>query len=212
VTMRVPTLYMSIALALSDLLAQNAGSKRQQLTATPELIGQKYCSGDNEIFSVILDLRVKFVNHGDTPLILDRKIGVWYQLAVAKNKEDLSAKKFESNPNIDWTGSVLAMSTGSPERLLQSDFVVIAPEGSFDAEIKPSVFALYQNTKDFKDVIAPGRHVIEVYLPAWNHTGNPSHFQNLWRQCGELGDGMITTSPIEFEVPRNPKIDVDCSK
>ena len=208
---RVVVLGLSVALTSSGLdLWPAENSTGQRLTATPELVGQKYCSGDNDIFSVVLDLRVKFVNRGDTPIILDRGIGkAWYQLAVAKNKESLLAKNFESHPNLDWIGSVQVPSTGSPERLLRSEFVVIAPGANSEAEVKPFVFVWYQNVNDPKGMIIAGRHVIEVYLSAWNHAGNPSKFKDAWRQYGELADGVITTEPVEFEVPKNPMVEAN---
>jgi hypothetical protein len=212
VRLRLVAFGLSAALALSEPLSgQDEGNTRQRLTATPALIGQKYCAGDNEIFSVVLDLRVKFVNHGDTPLILDRRIGkAWYQFAVAKDRESLSARNFESHPNLDWIGAELSPSTGSAEKLLRSDFIVVAPAGSSETEIKIDIFVWYQNATNRNGFVSAGRHVIEVYLPAWNHAGSPSKLRDAWRKYGEPVDGLITTEPIEFEVPNNPKVDARC--
>src|ERR1017187_7995702 len=74
----------------------------QPLQATPELLGQEYCYGDSEVFSIRLTLRMKYTNATDKPLILGKEIGnAWYGVVVARRTEDLDAGKYEYNPNID---------------------------------------------------------------------------------------------------------------
>jgi len=80
----------------------SAGNE-QMLKVVPRLTSQRYCYADAETFSVLLKLRVRYVNETDKELILDKKIGeAWYSVMISRTTDDLAAGKYEYNPNIDF--------------------------------------------------------------------------------------------------------------
>jgi hypothetical protein len=184
----------------------------QSIKAIPELVGTRYCHGDAEVYSVWLKLRMKYVNRTHKTLMLDKEIGkAWYGVKVARNLEELAAGKYEYNPNIDWFFSdkdkLPDQSKGdSPS----SDFVVLAPGKSFMSEINATVFAQYENPKNFSGSIRSGVHVLQLDLSAWNHPGEAEVFAESWSKFGELVTGVVKTEPLELRIPSNPKVEEKC--
>ena len=153
---------MMILLAVVSLLMTVAASvpnaQDQPLRAVPELIRTRYCYGDAEVFSVWLKLRVKYINRGEKAVILDKEIGkAWYGEKVARTLEDLSAGKYEYNPNNDWFFSDKNKLPAKPNAQSPSpDFIVLSPGQTFVSEINTFVVAQYENPKDFAGSLRPG--------------------------------------------------------
>lgn len=178
----------------------------------PELIGTRYCYGDAEVFSVWLKLRMKYVNRSDRTVILDKQIGkAWYGIKVARTLEDLSAGRYEYNPNIDW---FFSDKDNLPERPNKKspgpDFIVLSPGQTFESEVNTGVFAQYENPKNFAGSIRSGVHVFQMELSAWNHPGKASEFAKSWRKFGDLVTGAIETEPLEIRIPSDPKVEREC--
>jgi hypothetical protein len=180
----------------------------QGLKAVPVLINERYCYGDAEVFAVWLKLSVKYTNHANQKLILDKGIGkAWYGVKVARNFEDLSAGRYEYSPNIDWTES-------SQEKLKADspggNFIVLAPGDTFQNEINASVVAQYENPKNFAGAIRPGSHVLQLDLSAWGRAADASKFAKSWRKFGDLVTGVIRTEPLEIKVLSTPNVEKNC--
>src|SRR5690349_6838866 len=98
----MPFVVLSVTIGMLSVSGvANPSTGDQPIRATPELISQRYCYGDAEVFSIWLKLRVRYTNRTDKILILDKEIGkAWNGVTVARNVEDLAAGKYEYNPNI----------------------------------------------------------------------------------------------------------------
>jgi hypothetical protein len=108
--------------------------------------------------------------------------------------DDLVAKKYEYNPNIDWFFSGKDKLPDKPNSDSPgSDFVVLAPGETFVSEINADVVAQYENPKNFSGSIRAGVHVLQLELSAWNHPGESALFAESWRKFGELVTGVIRT-------------------
>ena len=189
-----------------------AGGDDQPLRAAPEIISQRYCFGDAEVFSVWLKLRVKYTNLTNKTLILDKEIGkAWYGVTVAHNVEDLAAGKYESNPNIDWFFTDKDQLPKSPSSAAPGpDFAILSPGKTFESAIDTSVVAQYDITKDVAGAIRSGTHIFQMQISAWNRPGLAREFEKSWRQTGQIVTGLIKTEPIELRLPANPKVESDC--
>lgn len=203
---------ISSLLALASFCAvATARSDEQPLKAVAELISQRYCSGDAEVFSVWLRLRVTYTNQTDKVLILDKEIGkAWYGVRVARSVEDLNAGKYEYNPNIDWFFTDKDSLPKNPSLISAgTDFAILAPGQSFESRIDTSVAVQYESEKAVVGTIRPGTHVLEMQLSAWNRAGLPSEFEKSWKK-GRIVTGLIKTEPIELRVPTNPTVEEVC--
>src|SRR5260370_41691431 len=206
---RISSLFIGVSVGYAPA---TAGAHDHPLKVVPELVSQRYCFGDAEVFSVLLKLHVKYTNRTDKTLILDKGVGkAWYQVTVARSAEDLAAGKYESNPNIDWIfGEKDQFPQKPPLAGPGPDFAILKPGETYEGEIETSVVAQYEGTKDISGAIRSGTHVLQMQLSAWNRPGLRSEFEKSWREKGYLVTGVIKTEPIEIRVPAAPKIENEC--
>lgn len=192
--------------------ASTVGVDKQQLKVVPEIVSQRYCFGDAEVFSVWLKLHVKYTNRTDKTLILDKEVGkVWYQVTVARNVEDMAAGKYEYNPNIDRIFTEKDQLPKKPSLAGPGpDFAILNPGETYEGEIETAVVAQYEAPKDVSGAIRSGTHVLQMQISAWNRPGQLSEFERSWRQKGQIVTGVIKTEPIEIRVPAAPKIENEC--
>ena len=197
---------------LRALGVPHSAKEGQSIKAIPELVGTRYCYGDAEVYSVWLKLRMKYVNRTEKTLILDKEIGkAWYGEKVALNLDDLVAKKYEYNPNVDWFFSGKDKLPSKPNSdSPSSDFVVLAPGETFVSEINATVVAQYENPKNFSGSIRAEVHVLQLELSAWNHPGESALFAESWRKFGELVTGVVKTEPLDIRIPSDPKVEKKC--
>jgi hypothetical protein len=197
---------------LRALEVSTSAQDNQTIKAIPELVGTRYCYADSEVYSVLLKLRMKYVNRTQKTPILDKEIGkAWYGEKVARNLADLAAGKYEYNPTIDWFFSNKDKLPDKPNAdYPNSDFVLLAPGDAFVGEMNVGVVAQYENPKNFAGSIRSGDHVLQLDLSAWNHPGEASAFGELWRKSGELVTGVIKTEPLEIRIPSDPKVEKLC--
>lgn len=206
-------IYMLLGICVSCASQGSSPTTRNQpLKAVPELVTQRYCYGDAEVFSVWLNLRTKYQNQTGEPIILDKQIGkAWYSVIVARNTRNLLNGEYEYHPNIDWI-----LTDKDPQRVKAnpsspgSDFAVLQPGQTFEGEIDTAVVAQYENPKNFAGSIRSGVHVLQLELSAWNHPGEASEFAQSWRGVGQLVSGLIKTEQLEIRIPPNPKVEMDC--
>ena len=201
------TVAMMLAIAVGHATAND-----QPLKATLEVIGTRYCYGDVEVFPIWLKLRVKYVNRTEKTVILDKEIGkAWYGVKVARNLESLAAGRYEYNPNLDWVFTDSDKLPAAPSfDSLGPDFAILTPGQMFVSEINTNVVAQYENSKHFAGAIRSGVHVFQMELNAWNHGGDGADFEKSWLKVGKLVRGVVSTEPLEIQVPADPKVEKNC--
>jgi hypothetical protein len=201
-----------LAFLSPGLTAKPRQAFRESIAATPEIISQEYCPGDQDLYSIALTLRVTFRNNSGKALILDKKIGqAWYGVTVARNKEDLAAGKYEYHPNIDWFFSGEDQIQEKPTSESPGpDFAILAPGQTFVTVIKTGVVALIDDTSHVVGGIHAGTHLFQMTLAAWNRPTKALGYESSWRRFGTVVTGTINTEPIELQVPRDPKVKDRC--
>jgi hypothetical protein len=209
VVMRVLPVIAGLLVVAS--LCPGAGARRQPVRAVPEVIGQRYCPEDGEVFGVLFQLRITYTNQTRHTLILDKEIGKsWYQIGAARNLEDLKAAKYEYAPNIDWeiTDEAHLPKTASPAEP-GTDFVILAPGESYQSEINILVFAQYESPKKVSGTLSAGSHVLRIDLDSFVHLGAPARLEKSWKR-GRIVTGRVVTEPVTIQVPANPKVEAAC--
>jgi hypothetical protein len=182
------------------------------LIPNAEVISQKYCSIDNELFRVDITLRLKFANHTYRTLILDKQFGKFpSRTIIAKNSESLANRDYEYDPIFDSFADDDPPDFNPSIRFLHSNFVLLAPGQSFERVITVEPFAWYASIPGRKGAINYGDHVLQIGFLGWGYAAKPSQFEEAWRKFGQLVTGEIYTEPIVFQIPRNPQIEKACN-
>jgi hypothetical protein len=96
------------------------------------------------------------------PIILDKDIGkAWYSTKVARDKEELAAEKYESNPNVDWLFSDKDQLPAMPDAHSPGPgFAILHAGETLESDMDTSVVVLYPNARDIKGLHPPGVHVL----------------------------------------------------
>jgi hypothetical protein len=184
----------------------------ERLVPIAEVISQKYCSLDNELFRVDITLRLKFENHSDQVLILDKEFGKFSsRRIVAKNRESLANRDYEDDPIFDSFVDDDPPDFKPSIHLLHSNFVLLAPGQSFERVTTVAPFAWYVSKPGRKGAINYGDHVLELGFLGWRYAAKASHFEEEWRKFGNLVTEEIHTEPLEFQIPRSPQIEKACN-
>jgi hypothetical protein len=183
-----------------------------RLIATAEITSQKYCPAGDERFKVVLTSRLKFENHTSRALILDKQVGKSPdERIIAKNKESLALRDYEDDPIFDSFGSEDPPHFKPSIHLLRSNFVILEPGEAFDSGATIELFVWYTHEPGRKGMIDYGSHALQMGFVGWRYSAAASKFSDAWRKFGELVTEEIYTEPIDFQIPRNPKIEVKCN-
>lgn len=185
----------------------------RRLTPTAEVISQKYCSlDDNELFRVDVTLHLKFENHADKTLIVDKQFGKFPSRSIiAKDSKSLANRDYEYDPIFDSFVDADPPEFNPSIRLLHSNFVLLAPGQSFERITTVGAFVWYVSKPGRKGAINYGDHVLQLGFLGWSYAAKASHFEQEWRKFGELVTEEIYTEPVVFQIPRNPQIEKACN-
>ena len=167
---------------------------------------------DPELFRVDITLRLKFENHTDKVLILDKQFGKFAsRRIIAKNRESLANRDYEDDPIFDSFVDNDPPDFHPSVHLLHSNFVLLPPGQSFERVSTVSPFAWYVSTPGRRGAINYGDHVLQVGFLGWDYAAKASQFEEAWRKFGQLVTEEIYTEPIPFQIPRNPQIEKACN-
>jgi hypothetical protein len=207
--------FACLLIAIGTLgLAMGAFSSHDQdrLIPTADVISQKYCSVDNELFRVDITLHLKFENHTDKVLILDKQFGKFAsRTTIAKNSESLANRDYEFDPIFDSFVDDDPPDFHPSIHLLHSNFVLLSPGQSFESVSTVAPFAWYVSTPGRKGAINYGEHVLQIGFLGWSYAAKASQFEDAWRKFGQLVTKEIYTEPIVFQISRNPQIEKACN-
>jgi hypothetical protein len=104
------TLILATSLARGVGSAQRTAHPDQQvvdgktlgLQLTIAISGEKFCSGDADVYTDVLNLATLYANQGKTPLRIFLGTDFAPRVLVARSEEDLRASNFESGQNGDY--------------------------------------------------------------------------------------------------------------
>jgi hypothetical protein len=173
-----------------------------QLRLTTNIVEQRYCSRTR----LSLTLRLTFTNIGHEPVILDKKSSVIGKHMVSRNLKDAATKKYEYEVSTFYTRRGTGLRLDPPA---QSLFVILKPGESYDLETNLGL-SLYDGTKDSKNDLRAGEHVLQVKVWTWYYPFPAESFREKWREKGFLWSKDITSLPMPLRVDKN-KVISNCS-
>jgi hypothetical protein len=153
-------------------------------------------------------LRLSIVNRFDKKLILEKTTGL-YGIFVARDEKKLSERKYEYHPSLDINMEPYV--TETPERFKSPgpEFVILAPGESFQTEawIRAPSAGRQQTSDQTEGTIPTGNHVLQVTFSTWDFQTEPKEIRKRWEPFGYLFYDNISTEPLPFTLPSDPRLD-----
>jgi len=187
-----------------------AGTSGAALQASAEILDQRYCHSDNDSFSVLMKIRLKFRNASDHRIILARGIQSPGIIHVAKTVEDAQNKRFEYSPAIDRFTKEAVPSPSFGDSPGQKDFTILAAGESYETTVPSGVFGTMKKTSSH-GLISRGMHVIQFGVSTWPFPTTPEEVIQLrakWKDFGYLESDIVNTAFLTFGIPEkfvNPR-------
>lgn len=208
---RFPILLIAVG-ALAGTMGSLPPQGEERLMPSAEVISQEYCSIGNELFRADITLHLKFENHTDKVLILDKEFGKFpSRRIIARSRENLAQRDYEDDPIFESFVNDDPPHFNPSIQLLRSNFVLLAPGQSVERTTTVEAFARYMSKSGRSGAINYGDHVLQLGFLGWRYAAKASQFEEAWRKFGQLVTKEIYTEPIPFQIPRNPRIGKACN-
>jgi hypothetical protein len=190
------------------------------LSVHMEIIDQSYCQVDDQIFGVLMDLRLRFINVSSVPVILSRRIGsktivdVAPDVKAGKNMNFLYSNYVSSERDRLGDDAHLAPSfNDTPDSTL---FVILAPSESFETVIFPGLLRSKGEVNGLiEGRLSKGSYVLQVDVSTWPYVGLHSEEERLaerWAKFGKLATGSVRSDFASFTIPEHFKKNRHCQE
>lgn len=173
-----------------------------------KVVTQTYCDARSSLYSVSMEISLRFTNLSDRPAILSRKLPSPSEVRVAKTPEALRSQMFEYNPNLDPAVARLPRSPSLGHVPDSRYFTILRPKESFEAQVSTVVFGTQTGKKGF---VEKGKHVLQLGMETWPYQwpiSAPIDAHKLadeWSEYGHLVTGFLYTEPIDLTIPEDFK-------
>jgi len=170
----------------------------------------KYCRGDAELFTVHLNLRLRYKNQADHPIIVHAGDPIIGHVRISRNMADARAGRFEvdSSADILTAGESPAPLGSAPDKR----FVILKPGETFGFDSFAAIVARRDTSPLIAGTIPPGEHVLQVVVNTWPFSDlDPEKARSLWFRFGELHSDPVASEPVPLTIHQNPEW-ADCSE
>ena len=182
-----PLTFLAICAFLLSGSAQ-AGQSGRDYRAVVQVVSQNYCYGDDDVFTVSLDLRIEVVNSARTTLFFASDM-VPYTGRVAGNADAVRAGQYVQ----EWTPSQYLTGPSNKPGTIQ-----VKPGHSFVLRVKYGVPGRYRATPSFAGTLTAGTYALQLVLRP--ETPSRSSRSSSGPRGVELDS--LTTDPVLFEIPQ----------
>jgi len=194
-TMRTALLLLSIVLLFSfpssarQRLATGTmeWSQDSAIKAEARVVGQRYCEGDADLFTVDLDLEIQVTNNSKRTLYI-RSDMVQRFIRVASDLEAASQGRYMYESG----GGVVVWS--ADQKFPPVREIRILPRRSAILRVGGGVIARYKPDFSYPSTVSPGRHALQLMLQPEKEFPRFAH--------AELNS--LVVDPIAFEVKEDP--------
>jgi hypothetical protein len=211
--LKFPCSFLSLAIAVAAIVTPSPAAPADDaspLKVTAEIISQRYCPSNETTFTVIFKLRMHFMNQTDGKLIVDKHLG-WgpYHIEIASDEKSYAERKFEYDPNGDFTVGHVPPETTAQFKSPLPNFAILAPGEStnYESDFWASLIGPLPGAVRRPEAIPPGNHVLAVWVSAWNHDLKAEEIHKQWESFGDLVYKSVRIGPLPFNLPPDPKIE-----
>ena len=190
---------ISLLLLVTTLLTfATDSSTPPALKVETQLLGGKYCAGDDEVATHLMRLRVRYTNTSAKPIILYKGSNVVTTVMVSKSAADAVARRHElSLPLTTYQASGRPLSETTR---LDNRFVILRKGASFETTVEVAVpFA--KKGEAPAGTVAAGEHFLQVQLATWPESAELAEtLRKRWRLRGYLWSGITESGPMRFKI------------
>jgi hypothetical protein len=205
----IPLLAAVAATTIVVPLSAGHATDESPVKVEAEILRQKYCASGNDTYTIKFTVRTRFTNQSDHKIILTKAFGDFLlDGAIASDANSLASGKYEFKPHYEVNFQRIRPETPEQFNSPDSSFAILAPGESLrDAGYfwAMNAAALPGSTSRFG--LQPGDHVLDVYYLPWLHDAKPEAIHKKWEPIGDLIYKTITTGPIPFHLPADPKLE-----
>jgi len=173
----------------------------QPLKASVQVIHQEFCQ-QPQGYTFHQSLRVHVVNQTSEKLIVERS--TVYEPYVARDMESLSKGLYQYHAGFEWT---VEHSQDPQSKAPGPEFAILAPGDSYEIELEFGVSGGRPDISPAQGWLPPGDHVLQLMISTWDFDAKPEEFRIPWKSFGRLVYKPISTDPISFNLPPDPKLD-----
>jgi len=198
----IPVLKETSAAPKSRIGLTGGVAPKAQLQLTTTIVRERSCFPGH----LSLELRFRFRNVGDEPVILD-KLSFVDRTLVSMSLKAAASKKYQQKIRAHLYADTFPV---NPTDL--SDFAIIGPGEVFDLESGQTRVSLFvsEGKHQSKDHLPPGNYFLQVDVATWTYFGDAKQLRVKWRDKGRLWSEGVTSQPMPFAVKQNRPI-VKCS-
>jgi len=184
--------------------------QERDLSVNAQITTQKYCHMDDDSFAVRMEIKLRFTNVSDHPVILAKRIEDPPIVRAARSIEDAKKGNFEYDPNVDFFPGKLPPSPRFGEKPDKEHFITLAPEQSYEARVVSGVFGAIAASKARKGsgLLAQGKHVLQLGVGTWPYdwpyfesSTDVRQLAERWSSYGHLANGILYSDLVPFSIP-----------
>jgi len=178
-------------------------NSKPQLELTTEVVEARYCESDY----LRLELRLRYLNIGDQPLILDRQSNVIWSYFISKSIRDAQLKKYEQtySPSQSRIGPPKSVESEEPD---EETFVILKPAAFYEVTATAHFPFIFDGKTEDSDLLRPGRHILEITLQTWFSSQDVAvKLRERWLTHGFLWTEYVVSRPMAFSIAKNPRVE-----
>lgn len=177
-----------------------------QLQLTTEIIDARFCESDY----LRLQLRLRYFNSGDQPIILYRQSTTIMTYFISKTFERAEQEKYEQkySPMQRALGPLEHVDSEKPD---ERTFVILQPATSYETSTHAHFPFIFDGKSKDSNLLRPGRHILQIRVRTWPEQQDTSlSLRERWRAHGYLWTSSVVSRPMTFSIDKHPNV-VGCS-
>lgn len=186
-------------------LTTSQEKKEPSLALTAEVASMTYCSGDDEVATMQIELRLRYTNLVSQPAILYRGSGDIMKVILSRTEREaeLGHIDFEMTLSNYAQGSDKVHFSSPPNasftRLRKAEFLEVR-------RMVPIPFKRRKGTGQYGGV-TQGKHVLQVVTSIWPDSRSAAEtLRRKWSDKGMLWFHPVTSVPMPFEIVEPPTL------
>ena len=191
---------------------ERASLPESLLSVHGEVVAQNYCHNYDDMFSVFMDLKLRFTNVSDHAVILSKKIESPNVIRAAHDAEAGKRGEFLYHPDFHFAVAELPKSPAFKNAPDSKLFVILNAGESFESLVHTGVLAARDDATSLRvnGLLSNGRYVLQVGVWTWPYQWpyfdadtDSQELKQRWTKYGELSTGLVYSDFVPFVIPEH---------